>query len=124
MAFAWSRVIAVACQGLAVSRWYWPSLARSQLHGVLAFGLPLAGANLVNYTLLNADYSFVGHQLGPTLLGIYVLAFNLASWSMSMLTATINGVAMPAFSRVVRTRPISRQPCTARPGRRARSPCR
>jgi lipopolysaccharide exporter len=41
-----------------------------------------------------------GHQLGPTPLGIYVLAFNLASWSMSMLAATINGVAMPAFSRV------------------------
>jgi Polysaccharide biosynthesis protein len=100
MAFAWSRVIAVACQGLAVSRWYWSSLARSQLRGVLAFGLPLAGANLVNYTLPNADYAFVGHQLGPTPLGIYVLAFNLASWSMSMLAATINGVAMPAFSRV------------------------
>jgi lipopolysaccharide exporter len=104
MAFAWARVITVACQGLAVSlavrRWYWPSLDRSRLIAVLSFGLPLAGANLVNYTLLNADYAFVGHALGPALLGIYVLAFNVASWSTSMLAAAINGVAMPAFSRV------------------------
>jgi lipopolysaccharide exporter len=104
MAFAWSRVIAVACQGLAVSlavsRWYWPSLDRSRLRGILSFGLPLAGANLINYTLLNADYAFVGRQLGPTLLGIYVLAFNVGSWSTSILAAAINGVAMPAFSRV------------------------
>jgi lipopolysaccharide exporter len=104
MAFAWSRVITVACQGLAVSlavrRWYWPSLDRSRLRRILSFGLPLAGANLINYALLNADYALVGHQLGPALLGIYVLAFNVASWSTSMLAAAINGVAMPAFSRV------------------------
>ena len=66
----------------------------------MTFGLPLAGANLVNYTLLNADYAFVGHKLGPALLGVYVLAFGVGSWSTAMLSAAINGVAMPAFSRV------------------------
>lgn len=104
MAFAWSRVVAVVFQGLAVcvavGRWYGPRLDPTQLRRVLGFGLPLAAANLVNYTLLNADYAFVGHALGPALLGIYVLAFNVASWSTSMLGAAINGVAMPAFSRV------------------------
>ena len=104
MAFAWSRVVAVVFQGIAVcvavARWYRPRLDRERLRQVLAFGLPLAGANLVNYTLLNADYAFVGHAMGPALLGIYVLAFSIASWSTSMLAAAINGVAMPAFSRV------------------------
>ncbi len=104
MAFAWSRVVAVVCYGLvvawAVDRWYWPSLDRACLGQTLAFGLPLAAANLVNYTLLHADYALVGHQLGPVLLGTYALAFGVASWSTSMLSAAINGVAMPGFSRV------------------------
>ena len=34
------------------------------------------------------------------MLGIYVLAFNVASWSTAVLSGAINGVAMPAFSRV------------------------
>jgi lipopolysaccharide exporter len=104
MAFAWSRVVMVACLGVAVTvavgRWYRPRLDRARLRQVLSFGLPLAGANLVNYTLLNADFAFVGHALGPARLGIYVLAFNVAGWATSILAAAINNVAMPAFSRV------------------------
>ena len=104
MAFAWSRVVAVTVHllvvAIAVGRWYWPALDRTRVRQVLTFGVPLAGANLVNYTLVNADYAFVGHALGPTLLGIYVLGFNVASWSTAVLGAAINGVAMPAFSRV------------------------
>lgn len=104
MAFAWSRVVAVACQGgfvlWSAHRWYRPALHRRTLRAVLAFGVPLAGANLVNYTLLSADYVVVGQHLGPAQLGAYVLAFNVASWATSILAAAINGVAMPAFSRV------------------------
>lgn len=104
MAFAWSRVVSVAFQVVAVTwvvgRWFRPLFDRAQARRVLRFGLPLAGANLVSYTLLNGDFILIGNKLGPELLGIYVLAFNAASWSTSMLAAAINGVAMPAFSRV------------------------
>jgi PST family polysaccharide transporter len=104
MAFAWSRVVAVVFQGVAVvvavGRLYAPRIERRHLRHLLAFGLPLAGANLVNYTLVNADYALVGHQFGPAYLGVYMLAFNVASWSTAVLSSAINGVAMPAFSRV------------------------
>lgn len=104
LAFAWSRVIGQLLMGLmvwwyAVPR-YRPGLAPGAVGHLLRFGLPLAGANLVNYTVLNADYAIVGRLLGPLDLGLYVLAFNVASWSTSLMGAVINGVAMPAISRV------------------------
>jgi lipopolysaccharide exporter len=104
MAFAWSRVVGQFTVGcvLAVSagRTYRPGLRRSALSVILKFGLPLAGANLINYILLNVDYALIGHLLGAVSLGIYVLAFNVASWPASLLGAVINNVSMPAFSRV------------------------
>jgi lipopolysaccharide exporter len=102
MAFAWSRVVGQVVAGIvvvsAVKPWFWPGWNRATAKLVLSFGLPLAGANLLNYLLLNADYAFIGRLLGPALLGTYTLAFNVASWSTSVLGGTINGVAMPAFS--------------------------
>src|SRR5215468_1320940 len=104
MAFAWSRVVgqfAMACVLVAQApKLYRPGLTRSALSVILRFGIPLAGANLVNYVLLNVDYAFVGHILGATVLGVYVLAFNVASWPYSVLGAVINSVSVPAFSRV------------------------
>jgi PST family polysaccharide transporter len=102
MAFAWSRVVGQVCVGLVIistpQRFFWPRIDKARLAPVLKFGLPLAGANLVNYTLLNADFAFIGRLLGPAVLGTYVLAFNVASWSSSVLGSTINGVGMTAFS--------------------------
>lgn len=102
MAFAWSRVVGQIVAGIvvlsAVRPFYWPGWNPQVARQVLHFGLPLAGANLLNYLLLNADYAFIGRLLGAALLGTYTLAFNVASWSTSVLGATINGVAMPAFS--------------------------
>jgi len=104
MAFAWSRVAtqaAMACVLIAaVPRHYRPGITRSALSVTLRFGIPLAGANLVNYVLLNVDYAFVGHLLGAAELGVYMLAFTLASAPYSLLGAVINNVSMPAFSRV------------------------
>ncbi|MCU1569011.1 MAG: Polysaccharide biosynthesis family protein [Pseudarthrobacter sp.] len=104
MAFAWSRVAGQAISGIVMSasvgRLYWPRLDPVHVLPVLRFGLPLAGANLLTYVLLNADYAIIGSSLGPEHLGIYMLAFTVASWSTSILSSTINSVAMPAFSAV------------------------
>ncbi|AMM32160.1 Polysaccharide biosynthesis family protein [Sinomonas atrocyanea] len=104
MAFAWSRVAGQVVAGAviiaSVRPWYRPRWSRTAAARALSFGLPLAGANLINYILLNADYAFIGSLLGPVVLGVYSLAFNIASWSTSVLGAAINGVAMPAFSDV------------------------
>lgn len=104
MAFAWSMVarqLAVGCVLLIVApRHYWPGLTRKALAVIFSFGLPLAVANFVNYSLLNVDYAFVGHLLGPVALGVYMLAFTVASWPSGLLGGVINSVSMPAFSRV------------------------
>ena len=104
MAFAWSRVVGQFISGCvvvaSVPKNYRPGLARSALSVLFRFGLPLAGANIVNYLLLNVDYALVGHVMGAVALGTYVLAFNVASWPASLLSSMINNVSMPAFSRV------------------------
>ena len=103
-AFAWSMVVRQFVVGLvliiAAPRYYRPGLARSALSVIFRFGIPLAGANFVNYILLNVDYAFVGHLLGAAALGVYMLAFTVASWPYGVLGAVINSVSMPAFSRV------------------------
>jgi PST family polysaccharide transporter len=104
MAFAWSMVVKQFVLGCvlfaAAPRHYRPGLARSALSVILKFGIPLAGANFVNYMLLNVDYAFVGHLLGAAALGVYMLAFTVAFLPNSILGAVINNVSMPAFSRV------------------------
>jgi lipopolysaccharide exporter len=104
MAFAWSRVVGQAVAGLvlivSVNKQYRPGLSRNALSILVRFGFPLGGSNFVSYILLNVDYAFVGHLMGAAALGTYVLAFNVASWPVSLLGAMITGVSMPAFSRV------------------------
>ena len=104
MAFAWAMVVGTAIGGCvmvaSVPRKYRPGLSRSALNVLVKFGFPLAGANIVNYVLLNGDYAVVGHLVGAVALGAYVLAFNVASWPSSLLGFMVNNVSMPAFSRV------------------------
>lgn len=104
IAFAWSMVVRQFVWGAVliavVPRRYRPGLAHGALSVIIRFGLPLAGANFVNYILLNVDYAFVGHLLGAAALGVYMLAFTVASWPYGVLGAVINSVSMPAFSRV------------------------
>jgi lipopolysaccharide exporter len=104
MAFAWSRVVAQLVMGgvmfAAAPKHYKPGISRDAILVLLRFGLPLAGANFVNYILLNVDYAFVGHLIGAVALGIYMLAFNLASAPGFLIGNVINSISMPAFSRV------------------------
>jgi PST family polysaccharide transporter len=104
MAFAWSRLIAQLVSGLVmvacVPKIYMPGLSRVSISLLLRFGLPLGGANLIYYILINVDYALVGHLIGATALGAYMLAFNLASSPAFLLGNVINSISMPAFSRV------------------------
>lgn len=104
MAFAWSRVIGQLVAGSIIMyyapRRYRPGMKRSALSVLFTFGLPVAGASFVSYILQNIDYALIGRFAGTVILGTYVLAFNTASWSTTLLAGVINGVSMPAFSRV------------------------
>jgi lipopolysaccharide exporter len=104
MAFAWSRVIAQFVMGYVMfvfaPKHYKPGIARDAVSVLFRFGIPVSGANFVNYILLNVDYAFIGHLTGAVALGIYMLAFNLASAPGFLIGNVINSVSMPAFSRV------------------------
>jgi PST family polysaccharide transporter len=101
---AWGRVLGNTAATLlvfvlarALPRPGWNrAVARELLH----FGLPTAGSALIGYALLNVSYVVVGHRLGPVSLGVYVLAFNLASWPVTMVTMAVRKVSIAAFGQL------------------------
>jgi len=104
MAFAWSRVAAqgTSCAVVlfSVPKLHRPGMARGAFSVLWRVGLPLACANFVGYILQNVDYALISRLLGPIALGEYVLAFNVASWSSTLLGSVLGSVSIPAFSRV------------------------
>jgi O-antigen/teichoic acid export membrane protein len=75
----------------------WRPDAARELFGI---GLPLTGAGLVALALWQVDYVIIGRQLGSTSLGLYVLAFNLASWPVTALSVAARAVTLPAFAEL------------------------
>lgn len=73
---------------------------REVVRPVLAFGLPIAGANLLSWALLNVDNVAIARIAGSTALGFYVLAFNISNWPMSALSQMVRSVSLPFFARV------------------------
>lgn len=102
--FAWSRVLGQLATGLvfvlATSKRYRPGWRAAQVRPLLGFGLPLAMANLVNWTLLNADYLILGRLVDTARVGVYMIAFNVASWSTAILGSVLNSVVVPSFARL------------------------
>ncbi|WP_309135069.1 oligosaccharide flippase family protein [Cellulomonas sp.] len=102
-AFAWSRVVGQLAAGLvvvaSVSRLYRPGFALREVRGLLVFGLPLAAANLLSQVVVNVDYVLLGRTLDVAAVGVYMLAFNVASWATAAIGSMLNGVVLPAFSR-------------------------
>ncbi|MFD7310146.1 oligosaccharide flippase family protein [Promicromonospora sp. NPDC059942] len=98
------RVVGQAC-GVAVQFW----LTRSRLRlswdrtvarSVLAFGLPVAAANLLSWVLLSVDRVVLGNLAGAVELGFYVLAANISTWPMTLVGQALRSVTLPAFSQV------------------------
>ena len=67
---------------------------------LVRFGLPLAGASAMVFGIGFADQLMVGRILGPSLLGAYVLACNLASWPVQFLSQPLRQVTPPLFARL------------------------
>lgn len=104
MAFAWSRVVGQLISGcvmfISCPRNYRFGFTRPAMSVLLKTGLPFGFAGFVNYVLLNVDYALISRLLGATQLGIYVLAFNVATWPSSLLGFMISTISIPALSRV------------------------
>lgn len=101
---AWGRIVGNALSALLlfrlVSLWPRPGWDRSQARELIKFGLPLAGASLLVFAMLNVDYIVAGHLLGAVALGLYLQAFNLASWPVNMFSTVVRRVSLAAFAQV------------------------
>lgn len=106
---AWGRVVgnlaAIALLAAWSPRWLRPGWDAAQVRPLLAFGVPLAASSLLVFAMLNADYVVVGRVLGPVALGYYLLAFNLSSWPVTLLSQAVRRVALAGFSRLADDRP-------------------
>lgn len=103
-ALAWgiiagNLIVTVAIIVLAPARPL-PGWRKHDARALLSIGLPLAGASLLVFVMLNVDYLIIGSLVGATALGLYLLAFNIASWPSNLLTVAVRSVSIPAFSRL------------------------
>ncbi|HEX3589937.1 MAG TPA: oligosaccharide flippase family protein [Pseudonocardiaceae bacterium] len=96
-----------------VGLWPKPGFDRARFGELLRAGLPLAGASLLVVAMLNVDYVVTGHMLGAVALGLYLQAFNLASWPVNMFSTVVRRVSLAAFARVQHD-PVKRQEVLAR----------
>jgi len=102
MSLALGRLI--ASMVFAVMIWRWSPVRYrfgwdKQIAGRLfRFGLPLALSSIVVFASGFADQMIVGSVLGAQALGFYVLAFNLATWPVSIFSQPLRTVAPAAFS--------------------------
>lgn len=78
------------------------SFDRAVARSALAYGLPLAAANLLSWALLNIDNVVIARIAGVTSLGFYVLAFNISNWPMSAIGQSVRAVSLAGFSHAAR----------------------
>lgn len=104
MSLAVGRIAGATVSGVLFLVWsplpYRFGLNRAHLRGLLRFGLPLAGASIIVFAVGYADQLTTGRMLGATALGFYVLAFNLASWPVSIFSQPLRSVAPALFARL------------------------
>lgn len=67
---------------------------------ILAFGIPVAGANMLSWALLNVDSIVISRFAGAVALGFYYLAFNVSNWPMSAIGQVVRSVSVPAFAQL------------------------
>ena len=77
-----------------------PGWNRRVVRRVLAFGAPVSAAQCVELLLLNVDYVIVANTLGATALGLYAVAFNVASWPATLFTQAIRRVSVAGFANI------------------------
>jgi len=92
--------LTVLLQYVAVRRWPVFGWNREVLGEATAFGVPLAVANVISWLIISIDNLIVARLTGSTELGIYALAFSVASWPMSVAGQSVRVIALPAFSRL------------------------
>lgn len=68
---------------------------------LLWYGVPLAVSLGVEALLVNADYLIIGNITGDVVaLGYYLMAFNVSTWAVSVISTAIGYVSVSSFSRL------------------------
>lgn len=104
LSFAWGSVAgclaALAVAAVAAPYVVVPGWDSGTVRQLLRFGLPLAGASLLTLGVVNVDSAIVGATLGPVMLGLYQLAFNISSWPVVTISQVVSRISFAGFSRV------------------------
>jgi PST family polysaccharide transporter len=79
---------------------YRPGFHAATAKLLLRAGLPVAGAGLVTIAIQNVDYVLVGSFLGAGPLGLYLLAWNISSFSVNVLTGAVGHVSVAGFAKL------------------------
>lgn len=106
MALAWSWVAGQLMTSLIIMTYkpgqFRPGWDRSEAGRLVRFGLPLAGANILAFAVLNVDNVVIARTLTPEALGLYVMAFNISGWPMNVFGAVIRSISLPGFAHLQR----------------------
>lgn len=76
-----------------------PSFSGAGMRSLLSFGGNISIARLLWFFFTQADVLIVGKLLGKEMLGLYSVAMHLASLPVQRVSAIMNQVAFPVFSR-------------------------
>ena len=86
---------------LVVSRFHLSPIFRLQgLRSMFVFGANITGQRVLWYVNSSADVLLVGKLLGDQALGVYSVAFQLATLPVSKMFGIVNRVAFPAYARI------------------------
>jgi len=72
----------------------------SSIRSLMAFGVKAWAGGLLGYAQESGDYFVIGRALGPSPLGFYTMAFNLANVPRTKLGSVVSMVSFAGFSRI------------------------
>jgi O-antigen/teichoic acid export membrane protein len=76
------------------------NIGSEQWPRIFHFGKHVFATTMLRYININGDYFVIGKVMGPTPLGIYTFAYNLANWPIENIVWVINKVSFPAFAKL------------------------
>jgi len=112
----WALVAGSICWSLTITllshiwlpgtanRWQWDP---SAFHEIFHFGEWIFFASILSFLAANGDRLLLGSLVDATLLGVYVIAFQIFSSIEQLLAGIIAGVSFPALSEIARERPAA-----------------
>jgi teichuronic acid exporter len=77
-----------------------PIFSLKGLRSIFVFGANITGARVLWYVNSSADVALIGKLLGEQALGVYSVAFQLATLPVSKVFGILNRVAFPAYARL------------------------